>query len=275
MALSGRGSIDATFRFDSSAWDEAQLDLDVAVGRCKVERDADLAPVGRLLLPDIPYRTYPAGDAAAPGPERLLGPGNPSWRPLGRVSPRLGAAFLAAEDARFYSHHGFDLEYIRRALARDLDVGRFERGASTITQQLVKNVFLDPSRSFARKLEEAVLTWRVEQIVPKARILELYLNAIELGPGVYGVAEAARRYFDEEPDELDPLACAHLALLAPDPRGRWRALHAAPPSADWLASVHALLGVMRRAGRITDEELAAARARPLRFAFPLDDPSLR
>src|SRR5262249_54821563 len=153
------------------------------------------------------------------------GPKNPDWRPLEAISPHLQAAFLTAEDAGFYSHHGFEPGMIRRALIENLKRGRVTRGASTISQQLVKNLYLDQTRTFARKLQEAALTWRLDQVVPKRRILELYLNAIELGPGTFGVRQAARRYFGKEPQALSPLEAAHLASVAPNPRGYFAKFH--------------------------------------------------
>jgi membrane peptidoglycan carboxypeptidase len=134
-------------------------------------------------------------------------------------------AFLVSEDGRFFQHHGFDQEMIRHALAADLSLGRIDRGASTLTQQLVKNLYLSGERTAARKLEEAVLTWRMEQLVPKRRILEYYLNLVEFGPGVFGVADAAERYFGKEPEELGADEAAQLAALLPAPRrgmdGAW------------------------------------------------------
>ena len=147
-------------------------------------------------------------------------------------------AFLVAEDGRFFSHHGFDVERIGHALAADLDAGRFDRGASTITQQVAKNLWLGGERTVGRKLEEAVLAWRLEQVLDKRRILELYLNLVELGPGVYGIQDAAEKYFGKLPDELSSDEAAQLAALLPAPRRgmdafwqkRYRALAARMPS---------------------------------------------
>jgi membrane peptidoglycan carboxypeptidase len=148
----------------------------------------------------------------------VLGPENPSWRPLRALPDRVPATLVAAEDSGFFRHHGFDLADIRAALAADIDSGRFERGGSTISQQVVKNLFLTGERTAARKLEEAVLVWRLEKLLTKRRILELYVNLAELGPGVYGVAEAADRYFGKEPDQLSVDEATQLAALLPAPR---------------------------------------------------------
>src|SRR5207302_4623890 len=124
---------------------------------------------------------------------------------------------VAAEDGKFFRHHGFDADMIRHALDHDLEAGRIDKGASTITQQLVKNLYLSGERTIARKLEEAVLAWRAEQLLDKRRILELYLNLAELAPGVHGLADGAERYFGKLPDQLSGDEAAQLAALLPAP----------------------------------------------------------
>ncbi|MGH7558696.1 MAG: monofunctional biosynthetic peptidoglycan transglycosylase [Gemmatimonadota bacterium] len=138
------------------------------------------------------------------------------WVPIGEISPNLEAAVLAAEDSRFYEHHGFDMEQIQEAWERHERGGRL-RGASTITQQTVKNLYLTPRRNFLRKLREAVLTTWMELWLPKRRILELYLNIVELGPGIFGAEAAARTYFDRPAAELTPSQAALLAATLPAP----------------------------------------------------------
>jgi hypothetical protein len=192
---------------------ELKLDAALDVG-CRVLDDPPLADARSLNGP-----VTARGDDGH-GKERtfvLFSP-SPSFRPLASLPEHVVRAFVIAEDGRFFQHHGFDLDMIRKALAQDLGAGRFERGASTITQQVAKNLFLSGERTAARKLEEAVLAWRMEQVVPKRRILELYLNLVELGPGVYGVTEAAERYFGKLPDELTADEAAQLAALLPAPR---------------------------------------------------------
>jgi hypothetical protein len=229
--LGGRIAVGA----DREQLDDLSLDVDLDVG-CRVLADAPLGDphvvdrAGSLALR--------ATDARGVARAFVLGPENPSWRPLSSLPPRLVDAFVEAEDSRFFHHHGFDLERIRHALAADLGAGGFSRGASTITQQVAKNLFLSRERTLGRKLEEAVLAWRMEQVLDKLRILELYLNLAELGPGVYGVAEGAERYFGKEPDQLDADEAAQLAALLPAPRRgmdrawdrRYRALAARLPA---------------------------------------------
>ncbi|MGH7563434.1 MAG: monofunctional biosynthetic peptidoglycan transglycosylase [Gemmatimonadota bacterium] len=138
------------------------------------------------------------------------------WVPIEEISPNLEAAVLAGEDSRFYEHHGFDMQQIQAAWDRHERGGRL-RGASTITQQTVKNLYLTPRRSFLRKLREAVLTAWMELWLPKRRILELYLNIVELGRGVFGAEAAARTYFDRPAAALTPSQAALLAATLPAP----------------------------------------------------------
>jgi len=137
--------------------------------------------------------------------------------PYRAIAPNVKRAVLVAEDINFFSHHGFDVDEIRHAVSKALDDGEPPRGASTITQQLAKNLWLSPSRNPLRKLEEAILTWQLERTLPKRRILELYLNVAEFGPGVYGVEAASRRYFTKASAELIDDEAARLAAGLPSP----------------------------------------------------------
>jgi monofunctional biosynthetic peptidoglycan transglycosylase len=143
-----------------------------------------------------------------------------TWVPYGAISPNVKRAVLVAEDINFFSHNGFEIAEARRALERAMEEGELPRGASTITQQLAKNLWLSPSRNPLRKLREGILTWQLERALSKRRILELYLNVVELGPGVYGMEAAARRYFGKPAAALEPLEAAQLAASLPRPR-RW------------------------------------------------------
>jgi monofunctional biosynthetic peptidoglycan transglycosylase len=129
----------------------------------------------------------------------------------------------------------------------------------------VKNLYLEKARTWSRKLQEAALTWRLEQAVPKGRILELYLNAVEMGPGTYGVRQAARRYFGKEPSALSPLEAAHLASVTPNPKVYWARFHRGPAGDDWMEKLYDLLGMMHRSHRLSDEDFAAAMAAKLHF----------
>lgn len=149
------------------------------------------------------------------------------WVPLQDISPRLVRAVIAAEDARFCQHHGFDMEAIRRAL-RHNERGRGPvRGGSTISQQTAKNVFLWPQRNWVRKGLEAYFTVLIEVGWGKRRIMEVYLNSIEWGPGIYGAEAAARRNFNVGADQLTAAQSALLAAIVPKPLS-WKAARPGP-----------------------------------------------
>jgi monofunctional biosynthetic peptidoglycan transglycosylase len=142
------------------------------------------------------------------------------WRSLSKISPNLIHAVLVAEDDGFYQHHGFDVGQIQNAARTNWKRRRFAFGASTITQQLARTLYLSPNKNLLRKAKEALITRRLEKTLPKKRILELYLNNVEWGPQVYG-AEAASRYFFNKPAaDLEPGEAISLAAILPSPR-RW------------------------------------------------------
>ena len=141
-----------------------------------------------------------------------------AWVPYGRISPNLKRAIVAAEDANFTEHEGFDWEAIEKALEKNRKKGKVVAGASTISQQLAKNLFLSPARTPWRKGQEALITVMIEHVMDKRRILEIYLNVIEWGDGVFGAEAAARHYFGTSAAALGPEASARLAAIVPNPR---------------------------------------------------------
>ncbi|MHB1375563.1 MAG: monofunctional biosynthetic peptidoglycan transglycosylase, partial [Thauera sp.] len=140
------------------------------------------------------------------------------WVPYERISVHLKRAVVAAEDARFLDPAGFDGDGIQRALERNAERGRLAAGGSTISQQLAKNLFLSPSRSWLRKGQEAVITLMIETTWDKRRILEVYLNVAEWGNGVFGAEAAARHYYGRPAASLGPGEAARLAVMLPNPR---------------------------------------------------------
>lgn len=139
--------------------------------------------------------------------------------PLRQISPNFQHAVIAAEDARFYQHHGFDWHQMQLAADQDMEGGRL-RGASTLTQQLVKNLFFGTDRSILRKGVEATLVPVAEFVLGKQRILELYLNVVEWGPGVYGAESACRYYYGTSARNISRDEAARLAAILPAPRTR-------------------------------------------------------
>jgi hypothetical protein len=232
--LGGRADIG----FDRDRPDDARLAVDLDV-RCRVVRDDSGAAVELLAGPYV--HRLPGGG------ERVLDPSDPDFVALAALPPWVPAAFVAAEDARFFAHHGFDGEQLLRSFTIDVAAGKIERGGSTISQQLVKNLYLGPERTLARKLLEAVLTWRLEQAVAKPRILEAYLNVIELGAGVHGVGPGARRWFGKPATRLTPAEAAFLAAVTAAPatnEARLAATGRLDPATVHRAEI--ILGGMRR-----------------------------
>lgn len=148
----------------------------------------------------------------------LVGPKNPAWTPLAAFPDELKWAVIVAEDANFYEHGGIDVTAMKEALKYDLKRKRLVLGASTITQQLAKNLYLSRDKSLLRKLRELVIAQRLEHELTKGRILELYLNVVELGPLVYGMGAGARYHFDLPVPILTPAESAFLAAILPGPR---------------------------------------------------------
>jgi monofunctional biosynthetic peptidoglycan transglycosylase len=140
------------------------------------------------------------------------------WVPYSAISDHLKKAILLSEDAGFFSHSGIDMNELKEAFKKDWETGSFKRGGSTITMQLARNLYLNPSKNPLRKVKEIIIAWQLEQALPKKRIFEIYLNVVEWGPNVYGAEAASRFYFDKSAAELDPLEAATLAALLPSPR---------------------------------------------------------
>ncbi|OPY13171.1 MAG: Penicillin-binding protein 1A [Syntrophus sp. PtaB.Bin138] len=147
-----------------------------------------------------------------------VGPKNRYWTSSASIPPEMKWAVILAEDARFYKHEGIDVNAIKNAIRYDLEKKSFARGASTITQQTAKNLFLSREKSLNRKIKEVILAYRMEEKLTKGRILELYLNVVELGPMVYGIGHGARYYFGKPASALTPRECAFLAAMLPGPR---------------------------------------------------------
>ena len=193
-------------------------------------------------------------------PRRIaVGPGNPAFVPYSEVPQVLVRAVTASEDAGFFGHRGFDFREIASAVT---DRSRV-RGASTISQQLSKNLFLSPERTLARKVREALGTVALEASLSKSRLLEIYLNLAEWGPGVYGVGEAARFWFGKDARDLTAREAAFLATVIPSPRRFHARLLRSGISPWWNGRIDDVLTKMRIQNQLTDDQLAAALAESL------------
>lgn len=189
----------------------------------------------------------------------------PGWVPLSAISKHAIGAVLVSEDWAFYSHPGYDLAQIREAMQHDLKTGKFARGASTITQQVVRNVFLSKEKSLWRKLKEVILAVRLDRAVGKRRILEIYFNIAEWGPGFFGIGQASQNYFGKSPGELSAREGAFLAMLLPSPRRYSQSFRQKKLSAFARRSVESILAKMVRAQVLTEWERDEALQQ--RFSF--------
>ncbi len=195
-----------------------------------------------------------------------VGPSNPDYVPLDAISRHVVNAILTTEDSRFFSHHGFISREFRRALARNIIARRFRYGASSISMQLVKNVLLGREKTLARKLQELVLTAYLERHLSKRRILEIYLNVIEFGPGIYGIGKAARFYFGKPASMIEPQEAAFFSTLLPDPKRRFRFYCRGALTKRWRNWVDRILLLMHGRHRLTTQELEQALQTPVVFS---------
>lgn len=188
-----------------------------------------------------------------------------TWTPIGSVSSVAVAAIVLSEDWAFYQHNGFDWEQIWDSFQTNLKEGRFARGGSTITQQVVKNVFLSNEKTILRKVQEAVLAFRLERQLTKRRILEIYLNIAEFGEGLYGIGPAARHYFGKSPATLTAKEGAYLAMLLPSPKKYSVSFRKKELTRFAASSVRAILNKLLVTKRISFEEYSSAISTPLSF----------
>jgi hypothetical protein len=189
--------------------------------------------------------------------------GSPDFIALGEVPPLFVRTLLLGEDSAFFGHPGIDLKELPSAILTNWSRGSAARGASTITQQLAKNLFLTREKRLGRKLEELALALLLEAALGKQRILEIYLNVIEWGPGLYGLRPAARRYFGVEPAQLTPAQTAFLVALIPGPVKYQRSFARGTVSPGFRPLIDSLLAKLRSVDALGEEEYQAALAEPL------------
>lgn len=188
-----------------------------------------------------------------------------TWVGLGSVRPVAVAAIVLSEDWAFYQHSGFDWEQIWDSMQRNMEAGRFVRGGSTITQQVVKNVYLSNDKTLTRKAMEAILAMRIERQLTKKRILEIYLNIAEFGEGLYGIGPASRHYFQKHPSQLTAKEGAFLAMLLPSPKKYSVSFRKRELTRYAASTIRSILGKLLATHRISPEEHAMILATPLSF----------
>lgn len=186
-----------------------------------------------------------------------IGPKNRNWISSGSIPSEMKWAVILAEDSNFYKHEGVDVKAIKNAIRHDLEKKQLARGASTITQQTAKNLYLSREKTVTRKLKELYLALRMEQELTKGRIVELYLNVVELGPMVYGIGHGSRYYFGKPASAMTPRECAFLAAMLPGPRvayNPYRSLQKVLKRSDMI------LGLLRKKGVLSEDEYRQALA---------------
>jgi hypothetical protein len=252
MRMGGSIQAKVDVHVDSADLEATRVDFDFS-DRCRFSRLPALMSVKRFSQPFTHHVLEPDGKLF----EMATGPGTPAWTPIEEISPFMIQAIVSSEDGRFFKHHGFAESQIGPALARNLQARAFKFGASTVTMQLVKNVFLHRDKLLARKGQEALIVWWLERAVDKKWILELYLNVIEYGTSVYGIQQAAQHYFGTLPIHLTPARAAFLASVLPRPKSYDKQFAKGRPDASTKKKVASLLRHMRKRERIDDEALAA------------------
>ena len=227
-------------RLDSRKLDDTVLDLNVE-DRCEFVTVPAMADLRRFHMPFTHSVLEPDGTEF----QMETGPGTPNWTYIEDMSPFFVHAVLAHEDAGFFNHHGFSMLHVRNALVRNLKERRYVVGASTITMQLVKNVFLHREKTLARKIQEVLLTWWIERVMEKRDILELYLNVIEYGPAVYGIRNGAKHYFNRLPAQLSPAESVYLSTILPNPKRYHSHFERGALSPQWAENLRRMLARMR------------------------------
>ncbi|MBW4890373.1 transglycosylase domain-containing protein [Mucilaginibacter sp. HMF5004] len=215
IQVSGKLAYNLNFHLDSTKPDSLTFISDLQQDNFKVLK------YGRTKLTKLNDEfVYTPYEKDKPMPPRTVGPANPYYTPLSDISPYLQHAVMTAEDPSFYVHHGFVIQSIKKSIAINFKEKKFKRGGSTISMQLVKNAFLNRHKTLARKIEETLIVWMIENthIMAKSRMLEVYFNIIEWGHNVYGIGEASRYYFDKKPSELTLGESIYLASIVPKPK---------------------------------------------------------
>jgi hypothetical protein len=268
FTLQGFFEADVYAKVDLANLDALDIGGKVGIDGCQVQN----APAEVLALagPDSVLQTVevpppPSGGKDAETLTFAIGPDNPDFVPYDKISPYLTAAIMTTEDSGFFKHRGWVSSQFKTALRRNIAGGGFRLGASSITMQMVKNVLLDREKTLSRKFQELFLVWFVEKILSKQRVLELYFNAIEFGPRLYGIGPAARHYFGKSAADLSPAEAAFFSSILPSPKRRYVQYCHGTLTPQWEKYVHRILNKMRERGRLDDEEFTTAVASTLVF----------
>jgi len=259
--MRGKFDTDIHVDIDWSDLDATQLDGHIGIKGCKVLEEPEGSP--KRLEEEFEHSVeVEQGEWVSFD----VGPSNDEFVPLDQISPYLIKSIMSTEDSAFYQHHGFITSEFRTALINNLKAGKFVQGASSITMQMVKNVLLYREKTLARKLQELFLTWHVENTLTKDRILEIYLNVIEYGPGLYGIGPAAYHFFGKKAKDLTPVEAAFFSTILPSPKERYKQYCAGTLTKWTTGKIERILQIMLKRDRLTQSEYDAAIATPLTFS---------
>jgi hypothetical protein len=264
--LEGTGTLafSGDLEFDTRRPGDTRIAWDFA-NECRVTR------VPENLSPEKFRRPWSRTVLAADGSPVTVdsGPGTDTWVPYAEISPFMQTAIVVCEDSRFFQHDGFDAKAIQESIKNNLRAGSFVRGGSTVSMQLAKNLYLGREKTLSRKLQEAVLTLLLEQVLSKEQILELYLNVIEFAPGVYGIGPAASYYFRSLPRDLSLGQALYLGSILPNPKNRHFSSDGAL-SERWSEYLRKLMVIAHKIRRVDDHTLALGLAETVRFGVAAD-----
>ena len=265
LEVSGTFAFAGDLSFDTRRPRDTRVAWD-AGNECRITRvPAALAP-SRFARPWVRTVLGPGGV-----PTTIeTGPGTPTWVPLFDVTPHMATSVVVCEDASFWVHDGFNQKSIRDSIRDNLIAGRFVRGASTVSMQLAKNLYLRREKTLSRKLQEAVLTLLLEQTLTKEQILELYLNVIEFAPGVYGIGPAAAHYFHSTPRDLSLGQSLYLVSILPNPKVHHFKADGSLTDT-WAEYLRHLMEIAHKIHRIDDRDLAAGLAETVHLGVPASE----
>jgi hypothetical protein len=271
FALKGMFEAQVGAKIDFADLDALDLHGKVGIDGCQVLKAPDVVTKlagDESIVVDVEVPPPPGPGHAVGETETMsvvVGPENPDFAPYEQISPYLVNSIMTTEDNGFFKHRGWVTSEFKSALKRNLAKGGFRLGASSITMQMVKNVLLSQEKTLSRKLQELFLVWYLEQNLPKERILELYFNAIEFGPRIYGIGAATRHYFGKKPIELNPVEAAFFSSILPSPKRRYVQYCHGSLSSQWDKYVHRIVAKVHERGRLTDDEATQFAVTPLVF----------
>ncbi len=251
MTCEGQMSAEAKLALDTANMNSLKLEWEPALGNVRI---TSMGKYIRFDIFDAPFEHH-ARQKDGTLYTFVTGPGADLWAPLEGISANFVKVLTTTEDGGFFGHKGFSWESFKNAAIENLKRGRFVRGASTITQQLVKNLFfVEREKTISRKVQEAVVTWQIERSLSKQQMLALYLNIIELGPKIYGIKAASQHYFNRPPGDLTLLQAIWLGDIVPNPRAFYHQYRDGKISDSTKTTLCWIADVMVKRGKIAEEE---------------------